>query len=229
MTRNLIMTAFLAVISLYSCKPASECDVLQDADLVFVRCADSDMDSAICESTAKTENAFTHVGIVEIEPVSKDVYVIEAAPAMGVVRRSLGEFILDNGKENLVFKRLRSEVIADLAAAYDESAEFVLFDFILNAKRHLGQPYDFSYLPDNGACYCSELVWESFVNEMPSPSDPHLFQARPMNFLASDGSMPEFWSDLFQKQGMEVPQGVIGTNPEDLARESILETINPTI
>ena len=35
--------------------------------------------------------------------------------------------------------------------------------------------------------------------------------------------MPLFWTELFAKAGEEIPEGVPGTNPNDMARESILE------
>ena len=40
---------------------------------------------------------------------------------------------------------------------------------------------------------------------------------------AADGTLPQFWTELFAKAGEEIPEGVPGTNPNDMARESILE------
>lgn len=62
--------------------------------------------------------------------------------------------------------------------------------------------------------YCSELVYESYLNEDGS----HIFNAIPMNFRASDGSMPEFWTSLFARLGSPVPEGMPGTNPNSIAR-----------
>ena len=46
-----------------------------------------------------------------------------------------------------------------------------------------------------------------------------------MNFLAPDGSMPPYWTTLFEELGMPVPQGVPGTNPQDMSASSLLETV----
>jgi len=90
---------------------------------------------------------------------------------------------------------------------------------VRRARSFLGVPYDYSYRPGREKLYCSELVWESYRAEDGTP----LFTARPMNFRAADGTMPQFWTELFAKAGEEIPEGVPGTNPNDMARESILE------
>ena len=75
--------------------------------------------------------------------------------------------------------------------------------------------------PDNGKMYCSELVWASYL----APKTARrLFTARPMNFRAADGTLPQFWTELFApSRAKQIPEGVPGTNPNDMARESILE------
>lgn len=44
-----------------------------------------------------------------------------------------------------------------------------------------------------------------------------------MNFLDSEGNLPEYWKELFEKLQMDVPQGLPGTNPEDLSRSTTLQ------
>ena len=85
----------------------------------------------------------------------------------------------------------------------------------------MGQHYDYSFQPDNGKLYCSELVWESYL----APDGSRIFPARPMNFRAADGSMPPFWSELFAKLGEEIPENVPGTNPNDMARDTALTEV----
>lgn len=70
--------------------------------------------------------------------------------------------------------------------------------------------------------HCSELVWESYRAENGTP----LFTARPMNFRAADGTLPQFWADLFDQLGEQVPEGLPGTNPNDMAREELLEEVH---
>ena len=79
----------------------------------------------------------------------------------------------------------------------------------------LGLPYDCSFRPDNGKLYCSELVWESYR----TPDGRRRFPARPMNFRAADGSMPAFWTELFERLGEAIPEGEPGTNPNDMAHD----------
>ena len=89
------------------------------------------------------------------------------------------------------------------------------------ARERLGLPYDYSFRPDNGKLYCSELVWECYSRPDGSPR----FPARPMNFRAPDGSMPAFWTELFERLGKQIPEGVPGTNPNDMARDPQLDEV----
>ena len=70
--------------------------------------------------------------------------------------------------------------------------------------------------------YCSELVYESYLGENGTP----LFCARPMNFRTADGTLPCFWAELFEQLGESVPEGIPGTNPNDMAKEKILKEVH---
>ena len=61
-------------------------------------------------------------------------------------------------------------------------------------------------------------VYECFLR----PDGSHIFSSQPMNFLDSEGNLPEYWKELFEKMQMDVPQGLPGTNPEDLSRSTTL-------
>ena len=93
---------------------------------------------------------------------------------------------------------------------------------VRRARCLLGVPYDYSYRPGREKLYCSELVWESYRAEDGTP----LFTARPMNFRAADGTLPQFWADLFDRLGEPVPEGLPGTNPNDMAQEELLEEVH---
>lgn len=178
---------------------------LQDGDLVFV-CADTaGMDAAISEATSN-DNAvnYSHVGIIECTRDS-GVFVIDATPIYGVSRHSLREFRAENGE--LHFYRIER---------YNKGKEWVE-----NAKRHIGDPYDFYFRPDNGKFYCSELVEKCCV----APDGTPIFEPKPMNFQSPGGTIPEYWVNLFDSLGVEVPQGVPGTNPNDLVKSGMLERL----
>ncbi|MCH5325636.1 MAG: hypothetical protein J1E29_00345, partial [Duncaniella sp.] len=78
------------------------------------------------------------------------------------------------------------------------------------------------FLPDNDKMYCSELVYESYLTE----SGAHIFEAAPMNFRAADGSMPQFWLELYAELGVPVPEGIPGTNPNDLSKSPLLKIVS---
>ena len=169
---------------------------LHNGDLVFV-CADTTgMDAAISDATADDNTVnYSHVGIIEVTPDS-GAFVIDATPKYGVSRRPLQQFVEENGTCH--FYRLKG---------YDNGNEWVA-----KAKSCIGLPYDFYFLPDNGKYYCSELVADVCVDADGNP----IFKAQPMNFRAADGTIPDYWVNWFDSLGVEVPQGVLGTNPNDI-------------
>lgn len=183
--------------------------LLQSGDLLFQAGKTSDMTGAITAATGADGTLnYTHVGIA-LRTDGRDS-VIEAS-TQGVRIVALEEFLADagliGGHPAVVAMRLRDTTGTAKA--------------IGRARGFLGLPYDYAFRPDNGRLYCSELVWESFRQKDGTP----LFRARPMNFRAADGSMPSFWTELFGRAGEPVPEGVPGTNPNDLAREPLLTEV----
>lgn len=178
---------------------------LQTGDLIFlIPTGDSQgsMDEAISAATGE----ITHVAIVDVDE-SGGVSVIDATPRRGVSRYSLDTFISDNPLTEFVVKRLR-----------DTSG---VSRFVGNARGFIGEAYDMAFMPDNGAMYCSELVREAYRTEDGS----YLFDAPPMNFKDKDGHMPAFWEQSFERLGVSVPQGIPGTNPQDMSLSPLLETV----
>ena len=182
----------------------------KEGDLVFQVASESAMSEAISEATSQTaEVSYDHVGIVA--EVDGKLCVIEASVKQGVVCTELEAFLASaasvNGKPGVSVMRLKEPF--PVKAAMER------------AKSHLGEAYDWSYLPDNGKMYCSELVYESYLREDGTP----IFTARPMNFRNADGTMPDFWVDLFNQLDEPIPEGIPGTNPNDLAKEESLEEV----
>lgn len=179
---------------------------LRPGDLLFF--ADSKgMGDAIKESTGH----YTHVAIVE-STTRDTVWVIDATPEEGVARRPL---------------RYRRGFFPDIYRLKADISN-VEIDSILNrARSYIGQPYDDAFLPDNGAMYCSELVYECYLDEFHSGNYPgdHLFEAKPMNWRNAKGKLPRYWKKHFRKLRMKVPEGVPGTNPTDLSRSPLLRKL----
>ena len=181
----------------------------QKGDLVFILGdSSSDFSDAITDATVhrKDQLKFDHVAIVDV--VDGEPCVVEASSFGGVKESNWEEFkqsaTLSDGRCGIVVKRL--------TVAYDVDA------VIMRARKHLGEEYDWSFRPDNGKMYCSELVFESYLDN----EGRHLFDAGPMSFRDAEGNMPRFWTDLFERLGEEVPEGVVGTNPTDMSKSEIL-------
>lgn len=180
---------------------------LQSGDLLFIssKWYESDMEQAIKASTGQ----YSHVALVEVDSLGV-VWVIEATPNDGVKRKSFSSFERDND-----LSMFGSFDIYCLTMPFDTAA------VIARAKGFIGQPYDDAFLPDNGRMYCSELIYECFLDA----DGKHLFEAHPMNWRDKDGNLPEYWQKHFDSLGMPVPEGVPGTNPTDLSRSPLLRKL----
>jgi len=199
----LILTTF---VILSAC--SSNEYIPHEGDLLFEVSENSVMSEAITASTAQHDSIkYDHVAIfVLCDGIPS---VIEASTAHGVAQTSWADFVSSsnhiNGKPGLVVMRINQKAMRISQA-------------VTRAKTYLGEPYDWSYLPDNGKMYCSELVYEAFLDADGKP----LFTAKPMNFRNAKGEMPAFWTELFQKLDEPIPEGVLGTNPNEMAKDSML-------
>jgi hypothetical protein len=202
-----LTVAMGVLLLLFGCGGGKE--GLRNGDLVFVgipaeRAAErGSMDEAISFATGK-EGALNviHVAIAEVKADS--VWIIDASTTHGVTRRPLERFLEasrlpDGSAPAYVVKRVQG-VDADAA--------------VLLAKGFCGRAYDLRFLPDNEDLYCSELVQKCYLY----PSGKPVFESVPMNFKAADGSMPPYWEKHFGKLGMAVPQGLPGTNPQQMSQ-----------
>lgn len=204
----LILTALLT-----GCAPSGRnaAYIPKDGDLAFQISEMSDFTKAITDVSAMRDSIkFAHVGIIFIDRGKP--FVIEAIPKGGVTTITLEAYLSDaltiDGKPGVVIKRVRQDFSAERA--------------IETAKSFLGQEYDWNFLPDNGKIYCSELVYESFTDA----EGNKLFQTGPMNFRNAEGDIPDYWTELFHKLGTDIPQGVPGTNPQDMSQEPIIEEVH---
>ena len=189
---------------------------IQNGDLIFVGLpldyvAENDsIDSAISASTG-TEGGINliHVAIAEVKADS--IWIIDATIRRGVDRHPLDTFLTDF---TLKDGSLPEFIVKK---AYGVNADKA----VERAKAYIGMPYDCQFLPDNGALYCSELVQLSYLDKKGN----QVFQSQPMNFCAPDGTMPPYWEWLFGLLGMDVPQGVPGTNPQSMSEAKCLRYV----
>ena len=200
-----LLFIFSALILIISCGNRNDC--LRNGDLIFVRLPSGyhaetgSMDAAISASTGDEESGnLIHVAIAEVKADS--VWVIDATIKHGVDRHPLDTFLTDftlgNGSyPDFIVKRVKG---VDVDSAVER------------AKALCGRGYDVRFLPDNDEYYCSELVQACYLDADGKP----VFASEPMNWLAPDGTMPPYWEWLFGQLGMEVPQGLPGTNPQKM-------------
>lgn len=92
---------------------------------------------------------------------------------------------------------------------------------VSNALEHLGKPYDDLYMIDTQEIYCSELVQLSYVNG----SGQRLFPLINMSFHDQQGHILDYWREHYAKRGMAVPEGALGTNPAQIARDQAVEIL----
>lgn len=227
----LFLLCCIAVIMLVSCRPAIKNihsvtmgDVtVQNGDLLFVGLPldyhivdTASMDEAITAATGQ-ENAvnYIHVAILEVDE-NDSLWVIDATIKHGVDRHPFSvfarDFTLNDGRHpEMVVMRLQDNANVN--------------KFVENAKTYCGREYDMHFLPDNEAQYCSELVRNSYTTS----TGEYIFSESPMNFKSADGTFPPYWVELFDLLGEPIPQGVMGTNPNDMSQEQCLKRVGTMI
>ena len=212
---------FFSALLLCSCgnaKQAEQQNDIQTGDLLFVglpldyHLTDStSMDDAITSATGREgEINYIHVAILERDE-QDSLWVIDATIKHGVDRHPfsvyLSDFTLKDG----------SYPVMDVMRLKDNANATV---YVNNAKTYVGCGYDMYFSPDNDEQYCSELVWNSYISD-----GNRLFNALPMNFKSADGTFPPYWVELFGLLGEPIPQGEMGTNPNDMSKESCLTKV----
>ena len=209
--------ALLGTLMLTGCRQSK---VVETGDLLFVGLPmdysvegdTSSMASAIAATTGDEDQVnYIHVAILEVS--GDTTFVIDATLKRGVAR-----YPLDTMKEDFRLKSGDYPIFTVKRLKHNRNAA----RWIENAKGYVGRGYDLSFLPDNEEQYCSELVWNSYLEH----DGGHIFTAAPMNFKSADGSYPEYWVWLFSRIGMPIPQGVEGTNPNDMARDKQLVVVS---
>ena len=214
MKKIVVVIVIAAFAAICGCRRSGE--GLRNGDLVFVGlpmdydAGGESMDAAISAATGDGELNLIHVAIAEVKADS--VWIIDATIRHGVDRHPLDTFLTDftlndGSYPEFIIKRV-SGVDADAA--------------VERAKTFCGRAYDTCFLPDNEELYCSELVQRSYLDA----EGNEVFKSEPMNFAAADGTMPPYWEWLFGLLGMDVPQGLPGTNPQRMAAAECLAPVD---
>lgn len=174
---------------------------LKTGDLLFVV---NPAGNAITEVTQGYHGLqIDHVGIVIRQGNRLDV--VEATTPQGVTTTPIFDFMHPQNDHRLQ----QTYILAGrLKKKFSEET------LRSRLHRYLGKPYDYLFMPDDSAFYCSELVQKSFVTS----HGKHIFPTIPMSFHDTTGRITDYWKAFYRKHGKEVPEGAPGTNPGQLSR-----------
>ncbi len=182
---------------------------VHDGDLLFVTTARSGLSGAIDDATAtQGERSFDHVALVAH---AGDTEVVLHADEQGSREQSLQAFIDE------ATAKQRQIVVYRLTPAHRPA----IADAIAQARRMLGKPYNQTYVQDDNSYYCSDFIERAFRAHQ-------VFALQPMNFKnLQTGNVSPYWTDFYRSKGMDVPQGLPGTNPNDMAKAAALRLVGP--
>jgi hypothetical protein len=192
---------------LYFLNACSNKPDFRTGDLIF-----QDLDCELCEAIEGATRAFggkpvSHMGVIMVS--DSGTYVLEAYDKVQIV--PLDSFLKRSPK--IMLGRLKKPWRKYISAAMERGRE----------KK--GLPYDDEFKLNNGKYYCSELIYDIFLDENGQP----LFDVYPMNFKnLKTGVFDSVWINYFHKMKRPVPQGEPGCNPAGYSRSDKLEIIYAT-
>ncbi len=213
MLRHSIILLSIVATLFVACR-SEKVDTLKTGDLVFVGIPmdysldNGSMDAAIASATGNPDSLnLIHVAIAEVDAEGK--WIIDATIKRGIDRHPLDTFVTDFTLKDgslpvFIVKRLKDP---------SKAAEYVA-----NTRKYLGRPYDLHFMPSDDSLYCSELVRDCYVG----PDGEYVFDTVPMNFKDADGEFPLYWRQLFERLQAPIPQGLPGTNPQDMSKSPAL-------
>ena len=156
---------------------------LQEGDLLF-----QDLDSSpLCDAIelvtpGYNEASFSHIGIVV--SINDTLKVLEAIPPK-VMLTNLDKFLNrsfdKDGNPKVIVGRLKDKYLHSIEEAVSYS------------KSKLNIEYDEVFLINNNSYYCSELIYEAFL-------DDSIFELKPMTFLhPKTKDTLKVWKDYYKE------------------------------
>ncbi|XUP37546.1 YiiX/YebB-like N1pC/P60 family cysteine hydrolase (plasmid) [Xanthomonas axonopodis pv. vasculorum] len=203
-----IMRIALLLLMLIALLPATALALkVHDGDLLFVTAAHTGLSGAIDGATGvQGQPSFDHVALVAH---AGDAAVVLHADEHGSHEQPLQAFIDE------ATAKQRQIVVYRLGRAHRPAIP----DAIAQARRMLGKPYNDTYVQDDNSYYCSDFIERAFRAH-------HVIALQPMNFRnLQTGKISPYWIDFYRSKGMPVPQGMPGTNPNDMAKAPALSVI----
>ena len=182
----------------------------QEGDLLFQDLDSSPLCNAIeLVTPGYNEASFSHIGLVVL--VNDTLKVLEAIPPK-VMLTNLDNFLNrsfdKDGKPKVIVGRLKDKYLHSVEEAVSYS------------KSKLNIEYDEVFLMNNNSYYCSELIYEAFLNDS-------IFELQPMTFLhpiSNDTLLA--WKDYYKKFEVEIPQNKMGINPGVMSLSNKIEMVH---
>lgn len=212
---SVLVAAFTVMLLMCGCQ-RTEVDKLQTGDLVFVTLP-YDYQIVLPDTADKTvvygdRTIYIHVSIAEVDADS--VWIIDATLAHGVDRHPIDTLFADFTLRDGSLPRFEVFRLKDNSNAAQ---------YVKNAKHYLGSSYDMSFVPDNDEYYCCELVRDSYVTD----DGEHIFGLRDVNFSEPDGTIPVYWTQLFNVlMDRPVPTGIEGTTVRGLTESEAVTKVD---
>ena len=207
--------ALICLLSFFALGSFAQEVKLKTGDLLF-----QDLDcGSLCDAIEKVTYGadgmnFSHVGIVFFQ--NNQPMVIEALNGVAIV--DLATFLNrvkdENGKPKVAVGRIKKEFAAKQGLNYKMALQ--------KAHEFLGAEYDDGYELNNNKFYCSELVYETYLNGNSNP----IFSTAPMTFVDPETKQTfPAWKEYFEKLGIPIPEGKLALNPGGMSKAPFLEII----
>ena len=183
---------------------------LQEGDLLFQDLDSSPLCNAIELVTPGYNGAnFSHIGLVV--SVNDTLKVLEAIPPK-VMLTNLDDFLNrsfdKDGNPKVIVGRLKDKYLHSVEEAVSYS------------KSKLNIEYDEVFLMNNNSYYCSELIYEAFLNDS-------IFELQPMTFLhPTSKDTLQTWKDYYKEIEVEIPQNKMGINPGIMSLSNKIEMVH---
>ncbi len=188
-------------------------EALQEGDLLFqdLNCGElCDAIEAVTEGVNGRD--FSHCAMVV--KINDTLQVVEAIGDQVQVT-SLRNFFARSGDTTTIQNITVGRVLEKYQPLAAKAA--------LNAKAHIGEPYDDVFLMNNNSWYCSELLYKSFKAANDSND---FFELNPMTF--KDPKTNDFfpaWVDYYKQLKQDIPEGKPGINPGLISRSDKIEIV----
>ena len=179
---------------------------LKSGDIVFVSSDASELAGAINDVTNKSGQLdFVHMALVEMD--RQDTFFIHADTDRGVSRETASSF--------------RHRYPYTMVYRIDQLSDVQASNAIKIAKTHLGKAYNFTYYNADSTLYCSQLIHLAFESDS-------IFGMNPMTFKNPESdSFNAFWTSYYDSLGIDIPEGMLGCNPNYMSTNARLRSIGP--